>query len=63
MPKRAKKAGLMKGRPITREEFEPMLAKVPAVVGDKVTPSWRYRPQRVEHGRQAVGYPQKGWGR
>ena len=42
MPKRAKKAGLMKGRPITREEFERMLVKVPAVVGEKIAPSWQY---------------------
>jgi len=32
MPKRAKAAKMMKGRPITGEEFERMLAKVPAVL-------------------------------
>jgi len=32
MPKRARKSKVMKGRPITLEEFERMLAKVPAGV-------------------------------
>lgn len=32
----------MKGRPIGLEEFERMLAKVPAVVGDRAAPSWEY---------------------
>ena len=40
-PKRAKGSKSMKGRPITREEFEQMLAKVPAIVGDKAAASWR----------------------
>jgi integrase len=38
MPKRTSK---MKGRPITTEEFERMLEKVPEVVGDKQAESWR----------------------
>ena len=41
-PRRAKKANLMKGRPITTEEFERMLAKTASVVGDTATPSWLY---------------------
>lgn len=40
MPKKAK-AGKMKGRPITLEEFERMLAKAPAVVGLEAAPSWQ----------------------
>jgi len=41
-PRRAKGAAAMKGRPITIEEFERMLTKVPAVVGDKAEASWRH---------------------
>ena len=40
-PKRGKTSQLMKGRPITGEEFDRMLAKVPAVVGDKRAEPWR----------------------
>jgi integrase len=32
----------MKGRPITAEEFERMLAAVPAIVGEDSTPKWRH---------------------
>ena len=32
----------MKGRPITGEEFDRMLAKVPEVVGDAAAESWRH---------------------
>ena len=32
----------MKGRPITADEFERMLAAVPSVVGDDATPRWRH---------------------
>ncbi len=39
-PRRAKGSDGMKGRPITTEEFERMLAKVDSVVGDKVAISW-----------------------
>lgn len=39
-PKRAKKAKVMKGRPITTEEFERMLAKIPSVVGDRAADHW-----------------------
>ena len=48
MPKRTKKAKKgkrvmpMKGRPITREEFERMLAKVAAVVGKHAESSWKW---------------------
>ena len=44
MPRRARKSKVMKGRPITTEEFERMLDKVPAVVGDNPTRihSWRH---------------------
>lgn len=41
--KRAKKVGKstpMKGRPITREEFERIVEKVPSVVGEKRAPDW-----------------------
>ena len=40
MPKRAKGGKVMKGRPITGEEFDRMLGKVPDVVGESVAPSW-----------------------
>jgi integrase len=42
--RRAKKSGgatPMKGRPITGEEFERMLATIPLVVGEKTAPQWR----------------------
>jgi integrase len=42
MPKRAKGADVMKGRPITTEEFERMLEAVPKVVGAEAAPSWRH---------------------
>lgn len=42
IPKRAKASKLMKGRPITAEEFDRLLAKVPAVVGDDVAESWQH---------------------
>ncbi len=32
----------MKGRPITGEEFDRLLAKVPSVVGDKAAPHWTH---------------------
>jgi integrase len=32
----------LKGRPITAEEFERMLDKVPQMVGDDAAPSWKY---------------------
>lgn len=41
-PKRAKKSKMMKGRPITGEEFERMLARVEAVVGADRANSWRF---------------------
>jgi integrase len=41
---RAKRSKVMKGRPITTEEFERMIAKVAAVVGDdlETVDSWKY---------------------
>jgi integrase len=39
MPKKRK---TMKGRPITAEEFERMLAKVRSVVGEAAAPSWTF---------------------
>ena len=41
-PRRAKAQKLMKGRPITGEEFERMLAEVEGVVGELAAPSWRH---------------------
>lgn len=41
-PKRVKSAQGMKGRPITREEFERMLAKTPKVVGRAAAKSWKH---------------------
>lgn len=41
-PKRARTSKVMKGRPITLEEFERMLDRVPDVVGQEAAPSWRY---------------------
>jgi integrase len=38
---RVKVTKAMKGRPITLEEFERMLANVAAVVGDAAAPSWK----------------------
>jgi len=39
---RAKQQKKMKGRPITTEEFERMLDKAAAVMGNAAAPSWRY---------------------
>ena len=41
-PKRAKGSKIMKGRPITAEEFERMLAKAETIVGAEGVPSWQY---------------------
>jgi len=41
-PKRAKSSKVMKGRPITKAEFEQMLAAVAAIVGEDAAPSWQY---------------------
>jgi integrase len=41
-PKRARTASVMKGRPITGEEFDRMLAKTAAVVGAEAAASWQY---------------------
>jgi integrase len=41
MPKRASGARRMKGRPITLEEFERMLAATPKVVGEAAADSWK----------------------
>lgn len=40
-PKRKKGVKVMKGRPITAEELDRMLAKVVDVVGEPAAPSWR----------------------
>lgn len=42
MPKRAKQSKVMKGRPITAEEFERMIEKVSKVVEDERAESWRH---------------------
>jgi integrase len=42
MPKRAKGAKVMKGRPLAGEEFERMLAVVPLVVGGLAAESWSH---------------------
>lgn len=42
LPKRAKKAKLMKGRPITGDEFERMVKETPAVVGAAAAAEWRH---------------------
>ena len=41
MPRRARGSRKMKGRPITGEEFDRMIEKVPEVVGDAASESWR----------------------
>jgi len=41
-PRRAKGASAMKGRPITTEEFERMLAETEDVVGVSATESWKH---------------------
>jgi integrase len=42
MPKRAKGAKAMKGRPLVGEEFERMLTAVPLVVGEPAAESWNH---------------------
>jgi integrase len=42
MPKRAKGSRVMKGRPITGEEFDRMIAAVPKVVGESRAASWEH---------------------
>ena len=42
MPRRARGSRKMKGRPITGEEFDRMIEKVPEVVGDAAAESWRH---------------------
>ena len=42
MPRRAKKSKVMKGRPITLEEFERILTKVAGVVHDHSADSWKH---------------------
>jgi integrase len=41
LPKRAKGSSVMKGRPITGEEFDRLLHVAPKVVGDEAAGSWR----------------------
>lgn len=41
-PKRVKGSKLMKGRPISTEEFERLLTKVEMVVGEKPAEAWRH---------------------
>ena len=41
-PRRAKGASAMKGRPLTKIEFEQMLTKVPDVVGVPAAESWKH---------------------
>ena len=40
--KRRKGAKIMRGRAVTAEEFDRMLAAAPKVVGDQAAPSWRF---------------------
>ena len=40
--KRAKSSKIMKGRPITDEEFEQIVAAVESIVGEKAAGSWRH---------------------
>lgn len=42
LPKQPKGSKLMRGRPITDEEFQRMLDVVPEVVGEDATESWRF---------------------
>jgi len=42
MPQRAKTAKVMKGRAITAEEFERMILKVPAIVGEERAKHWEH---------------------
>ncbi len=42
MPKRVKGAKIMRGRPITGEEFERMIAATPKVVENAAAESWRF---------------------
>ncbi|MHC2067365.1 tyrosine-type recombinase/integrase [Bremerella sp. T1] len=41
-PKQLKGAKLMRGRPLTDEEFQRMLDAVPEVVGDELAEGWKY---------------------
>ena len=40
--KRVKKSKMMKGRPISGEEYERLLAKTPKIVGEDRAPSWQF---------------------
>ena len=42
MPKRAKGSKMMKGRPVTGEEFDRMIEKVPEVCGEATADAWRW---------------------
>ena len=54
-PKRARASKVMKGRPITGEEFERMLAKVPNVVLAKRKPGDKERtPEQAERDRAVI---------
>ena len=41
-PKRAKRSKMMKGRPVTADEFQRMLATTETIVGPAAAPSWRH---------------------
>jgi len=42
LPKRTKGSKLSRGRPITGEEFDRLIAAVPLVVGEVAAPAWRH---------------------
>lgn len=42
IPRRIRKSKMMKGRPITTEEFERMIEKVPNIVTEAAAPAWCY---------------------
>jgi hypothetical protein len=52
---RVRRANAMKGRPITGEEFDRMLANVEAVVALEAAPSWKRQPNGLWHSGLRLG--------
>ena len=58
MPKRIKGAKLMRGRPITTEEFERMIKAVPKIVDNAAAKSWKFYLRGLwESGLRLRAYP------
>ena len=61
MPKRAKGQKVMKGRPITREEFERMLDKVPAALFERKGHKGKLKPQAAKLTEQQKAMITASW--